>query len=59
LLSAVIIIGRDTEALLLRYRGLTRERICFIPNWATLAPADRSRKPVSPLTRALRGRAFG
>src|SRR6185437_11027107 len=40
-LNAVIIIGRDTEPLLLNYKGLTREEICFIPNWATLAPAVR------------------
>jgi glycosyltransferase involved in cell wall biosynthesis len=40
-LNAVIIIGRDTEPLLLNYKGLTRDEICFIPNWATLAPAVR------------------
>jgi colanic acid biosynthesis glycosyl transferase WcaI len=38
-LDAVVTIGRDTEQLLLRYRGVTREKIWFIPNWATLAPA--------------------
>ena len=52
LLSAVIIIGRDTEALLLRYRGLTRERICFIPNWATLAPGVRPIDPANPYRRS-------
>jgi colanic acid biosynthesis glycosyl transferase WcaI len=41
MLDAVITIGRDTERLLLRYRGLTRRKIRFIPNWATLAPAVR------------------
>jgi glycosyltransferase involved in cell wall biosynthesis len=40
-LNAVVIIGRDTEPLLLRYKGLTRDRICFIPNWATLVPGVR------------------
>lgn len=40
-LSAVITIGRDTEQLLLRYRGVTRDKIRFIPNWATLAPRVR------------------
>ena len=40
-LDAVITIGRDTEQLLLRYRGVTRDKIQFIPNWATLAPAVR------------------
>ena len=42
-LDAVVIIGRDTEKLLLRYRGMTRDKIRFIPNWATLAPR-RSRR---------------
>ena len=40
-LDAVITIGRDTEQLLLRYRGVTRDKIRFIPNWATLAPRVR------------------
>src|SRR5262249_51732356 len=41
MLDAVITIGRDTERLLLRYRGVTPRKIRFIPNWATLAPAVR------------------
>jgi colanic acid biosynthesis glycosyl transferase WcaI len=40
-LSAVVTIGRDTEQRLLRYRGMTREKICFIPNWTTLVPGVR------------------
>jgi colanic acid biosynthesis glycosyl transferase WcaI len=44
-LDAIITIGRDTEPLLLRYRGVTRDKIHFIPNWATLAPAVR---PINP-----------
>lgn len=36
-LNAVITIGRDAEPLLLRYRGITTNKIRFIPNWATLA----------------------
>ena len=52
MLSAVVIIGRDTEALLLRYKGLTRDRICFIPNWATLAPGVRPIDPDNPYRRA-------
>jgi glycosyltransferase involved in cell wall biosynthesis len=52
MLGAVVIIGRDTEALLLRYRGLTRDRICFIPNWATLAPGVRPIDPGNPYRRA-------
>ena len=52
MLSAVVIIGRDTEALLLGYKGLTRDRICFIPNWATLAPGVRPIDPGNPYRRA-------
>jgi glycosyltransferase involved in cell wall biosynthesis len=40
-LNAIVTIGRDTEQRLLRYRGMTREKICFIPNWTTLAPGVR------------------
>jgi colanic acid biosynthesis glycosyl transferase WcaI len=40
-LNAVVTIGRDTEEHLLRYRGMTREKIWFIPNWATLVPGVR------------------
>jgi glycosyltransferase involved in cell wall biosynthesis len=40
-LDTVVIIGRDTERLLLRYKGVTRDKIWFIPNWATLVPAVR------------------
>ena len=50
-LDAVVIIGRDTEALLLRYKGITPDRIRFIPNWATLAPAVRPLQPDNPWRR--------
>jgi colanic acid biosynthesis glycosyl transferase WcaI len=40
-LDAVITIGRDTEQLLLRYPGVTPDKLRFIPNWATLTPAVR------------------
>ena len=50
-LDAVIIIGRDTEALLLRYRGVTRDKIRFIPNWATLEPGVRPIEPDNPYRR--------
>jgi colanic acid biosynthesis glycosyl transferase WcaI len=40
-LNAVVTIGRDTEAHLLPYKGMTREKIWFIPNWATLVPGVR------------------
>jgi len=54
-LDAVVIIGRDTEKLLLRYRGMTRDRIRFIPNWATLAPGVRAIAPDNPYRRSLSG----
>jgi glycosyltransferase involved in cell wall biosynthesis len=40
-LDVVVIIGRDTEPLLLRHGGLTRDKIRFIPNWATLSTGVR------------------
>ncbi len=36
LLSAVVIIGRETEQLLKRYAGVTPDKVHYIPNWATL-----------------------
>jgi colanic acid biosynthesis glycosyl transferase WcaI len=50
-LNAVIIIGRDTEALLLRYKGVTADKIRFIPNWATLVPGVRPIQPDNPYRR--------
>ena len=50
-LDAIVIIGRDTEALLMRYRGVTPEKICFIPNWATLEPGVRPIEPDNPYRR--------
>src|SRR6185369_8251631 len=41
-LDAVVIIGRDTEKLLLRYPGVNSEKLRFIPNWATLTPGVRA-----------------
>ncbi|WJR76305.1 glycosyltransferase family 4 protein [Bradyrhizobium sp. NP1] len=54
-LDSIITIGRDAERLLLRYRGLRADKISFIPNWATLAPAvrpsgsDNPYRPPSPV----------
>jgi glycosyltransferase involved in cell wall biosynthesis len=48
MIDRVVTIGRDTERLLSRYRGLTPGKIRFIPNWATLAPAVR---PIGPSNR--------
>jgi glycosyltransferase involved in cell wall biosynthesis len=39
--NAIVVIGRDTEQLLLNYQGAIRDKICFIPNWATLRPGVR------------------
>jgi len=50
-LDAVITIGRDTEQLLLRYPGVTRDKLRFIPNWATLAPAVRPMASDNPYRR--------
>jgi glycosyltransferase involved in cell wall biosynthesis len=55
-LNAVIIIGRDTEPLLLQYGGMTREKLCFIPNWATLAPALRPVRSDNPFRSAIPAR---
>jgi putative colanic acid biosynthesis glycosyltransferase WcaI len=55
-LDAVIIIGRDTERLLLRYRGMTRDKIHFIPNWATLPRGVRKVDPDNPYRRPLSAR---
>jgi colanic acid biosynthesis glycosyl transferase WcaI len=41
LLSAVVIIGRETEALLKRYAAVTPDKVHYIPNWATLDAAVR------------------
>jgi glycosyltransferase involved in cell wall biosynthesis len=52
-LDAVVIIGRDTEKLLLRYGGMKREKISFIPNWATLERGVRAVDPDNPYRRRL------
>jgi colanic acid biosynthesis glycosyl transferase WcaI len=55
-LDAVVIIGRDTEKLLLRYGGMTRDKIRFIPNWATLERGVRAVDPDNPYRRPLSAR---
>lgn len=52
-LNAVITIGRDAERPLLSYSGMTRNKIRFIPNWATLAPAPRPVTADNPFRKAL------
>jgi colanic acid biosynthesis glycosyl transferase WcaI len=56
LIDRVITIGRDTERLLSRYRGLTAGKICFIPNWATLSPAVRPVDPLNPFRSGIAAR---
>ena len=51
LLNIVIIIGRDTERPLSRYQALKRDKIRFIPNWATLVPAVRPIRSDNPYRR--------
>ena len=56
MLDAVVVIGRDTEKLLLRYGGMTSDKIRFIPNWATLARGVRAVDPDNPYRRPLSAR---
>jgi colanic acid biosynthesis glycosyl transferase WcaI len=55
-LNAVITIGRDAERPLLSYSGMTRNKIRFIPNWATLVPAPRPVTPDNPFRKMLSAR---
>jgi glycosyltransferase involved in cell wall biosynthesis len=55
-LDAVVIIGRDTEKLLLGYGGMSRDKIRFIPNWATLERGVRAIAPDNPYRRPLSAR---
>jgi colanic acid biosynthesis glycosyl transferase WcaI len=44
-LNTAVIIGRDMEHLLMRYKAMTPDKLVFIPNWATLSPGVR---PIAP-----------
>jgi colanic acid biosynthesis glycosyl transferase WcaI len=44
-LDAIITIGRDVEALLLAYKGVTQKQINFIPNWTLLPVGYRELTP--------------
>jgi glycosyltransferase involved in cell wall biosynthesis len=55
-LNAVITIGRDAEAPLLGYSGMTRSKIRFIPNWATLVPAARPVTSDNPFRKTIPAR---
>jgi glycosyltransferase involved in cell wall biosynthesis len=41
ILDAVVVIGRDMERHLSRYKGVSADKVCFIPHWSTLPPAIR------------------
>jgi glycosyltransferase involved in cell wall biosynthesis len=55
-LNAVITIGRDAERPLLSYSGMSRNKIRFIPNWATLVPAARPVAADNPFRKSLSAR---
>ena len=55
-LNAVVTIGRDAERPLLSYSGMRRNKIRFIPNWATLVPAVRPVTADNPFRKALAAR---
>jgi glycosyltransferase involved in cell wall biosynthesis len=55
-LNAVITIGRDAERPLLSYSGMRRNKIRFIPNWATLVPGPRPLSQDNPFRKVLSAR---
>jgi putative colanic acid biosynthesis glycosyltransferase WcaI len=55
-LAAIVVVGRDMEVPLLRYRGIAREMIAVVPNWATLAPGVRPIRGDNPFRRAMPAR---
>ncbi|MCS3731614.1 glycosyltransferase family 4 protein [Bradyrhizobium betae] len=55
-LNAVITIGRDAEGPLLSYAGMTRSKIRFIPNWATLVPGPRPLSADNPFRKTIPAR---
>jgi colanic acid biosynthesis glycosyl transferase WcaI len=52
-LTCVVIIGRDSEKLLLSYRGMTQDKIEFVPNWTTISPRVRPIAADNPFRRGL------
>ncbi|MBR0793389.1 glycosyltransferase family 4 protein [Bradyrhizobium manausense] len=55
-LNAVVTIGRDAEPPLLSYSGMTRNKIRFIPNYATLVPAARPVTSDNPFRKTIAAR---
>ncbi|QPF82944.1 glycosyltransferase family 4 protein [Bradyrhizobium genosp. L] len=44
-LDAIVVIGRDVPPLLMKYRGVTADKLHFIPNWTFLATGYRELAP--------------
>ena len=55
-LNSIVVIGRDTQQLLLRYGEAISAKICFIPNWATLTPRVRPILADNPYRRLCKAR---
>ena len=55
-LNSIVVIGRDTEHLLMRYGEATRDKISLIPNWATLSPGVRPVMADNPYRRLCKAR---
>jgi len=55
-LNSIVVIGRDTKRLLLRYGEATVDKISFIPNWVTLSPGVRPVMADNPYRRLCNGR---
>jgi colanic acid biosynthesis glycosyl transferase WcaI len=50
-LNSIVVIGQDTRQLLLRYGEWIHDKICFIPNWATLPVGVRAAAAENPFRR--------
>jgi colanic acid biosynthesis glycosyl transferase WcaI len=55
-LAAIVVVGRDMQAPLLRYRGVARDKVSVIPNWATLAASVRALRNDNPFRRTISAR---
>jgi colanic acid biosynthesis glycosyl transferase WcaI len=55
-LNSIVVIGHDTELLLMRYGEATRDKISFIPNWATLTSGIRPVIADNPYRRLCKAR---
>jgi colanic acid biosynthesis glycosyl transferase WcaI len=55
-LDAIVIIGGDMKRHFQRYRAPTRDKLVYIPNWATLPARARPTNPSSPFRTSVAGR---